>query len=431
MRKILIVILALFFTLSTAQNDSLEIEKQEAFNKKEEEKLYKRMDSLGQKWGISPEAMSLFFKGYVRYGHLDFDLTRLAKINGQEGVRIGMGAKLNEKFHKYISPDAYVAYGFKDRKMKYGIGLDVKTTLEKHSVFRLEYYNDLVSAGRFNEQMWDLKARIMNASVELKNHRFYHYEGVKLSYETDVFQTLTARLSVSKNDETALFDYNFKGSGDSFQNFSTKLTLKYSLHKYQEKSNNFIEKTKYPVFYFNYEKALSDFGGDFKYNKLDFLALHRFYTRYGLTGIRFYAGLIDGEAPIWHHFQMNGLKGNKENQFNYNFFSYLGFAIMEAGKYYNDKMAGFYFTHRLPWVFMKDSSLDVIYRGAIGDMKNMEIHHFDFQKLNRFYQEVGAEWNAFLGLPFNLGFFYRLGHYQTPNFKDNFAVQLKLKFFEF
>ena len=108
---------------------------------------------------------------------------------------------------------------------------------------------------------------------------------------------------------------------------------------------------------------------------------------------------------------------------------------MTSGRYFNDKFAGYFITHRIPWYFKSfgknTSSFDFVYKGIVGDMKNPEYHQFDFSPLDHLYQEVGLEYNNFLSSRFNLGFFYRVGHYATNNFKDNFAVQLKFKFLEF
>ena len=124
-----------------------------------------------------------------------------------------------------------------------------------------------------------------------------------------------------------------------------------------------------------------------------------------------------------------------ESKFNFNLTSFLGFITMPAGKYYNDRFAGIYLTHRLPFYFksigQNTSSFDVVYRGVIGNMKNPEYHQFDFQKLDHLYQEVGLEWNNFMSSFFNLGVFYRVGYYNVDSFKDNFGVQFKLKFLEF
>lgn len=119
----------------------------------------------------------------------------------------------------------------------------------------------------------------------------------------------------------------------------------------------------------------------------------------------------------------------------FNLTTYLGFATMPSGKYYQDKFGAFYISHRIPWHFksfgQNTSSFDLVYKGIIGDFKNPEFHQIKFETLNKLYQEVGVEWNNFLSTQFNLGFFYRVGHYQTNNFTDNFAIQLKLKILGF
>ncbi len=165
---------------------------------------------------------------------------------------------------------------------------------------------------------------------------------------------------------------------------------------------------------------------------------HQFQSVLGTTGTRLYGGYYLGKAPIWHLFDMGGLDSGKNTGFlsNFNLTTYLGFATMTAGKYYNDKFAGYFFSHRIPWYFKSfgknTSSFDIVYKGIIGDMKHPEYHQFDeFSPLDHLYQEVGLEYNNFLSTRFNLGLFYRVGHYMTSEFKDNFAIQLKYNLLEF
>ena len=403
-----------------------------------EKMTYTKIDSVGKKYKLDQKLNVLtgFLKGKIRVGNVDFDALSLLKYNQYEGIRVGVAAKLNEKFNKYISPDAYIAYGFKDRAWKYGAGIDFKTTLEKTSFFRAEYYNDVDAAGRFNENLWNFKMKINNSGVDLNNDHFYHFEGFKISYENDLSNALTMRVSAKRDHEEAKFDYNYNNLGNSFENFATQLTLKYSPNSksMMTPSGKLTYEQNYPEFYFNYEQGIKTFGGDFNFSRFDFLVQHSFKTKIGVTGVRVYTGLVTGDAPIWHQFAVNGL-GNGENSLNFNLTSYLGFATMEGGKYYNDKFVGYYLTHRVPFYFRtfgkKISSFDMVYRGITGDMKNMEIQQFEFEKLNHFYQEIGLEANNFLGSPFNLGFFYRVGYYATPIFKENFAIQLKLNFLGF
>ena len=403
------------------------------------EKLtYTKIDSVGKKYKLD-QKLNIFtglLKGNIRVGKLDFAADKIIKYNKYEGIRLGAAAKLNEKFNKYISPDAYFAYGFKDHTWKFGAGVDVKTTLRKNSFFRAEYYNDVIAAGRFNENLWNFKMKIMNSGIDMNNDRFYKYEGFKLSYENDLTNGLTVNVSAKKDQETAKFDYNFNNLGSQFDNVATQITLKYSPNSknIMTPSGKFTYDQNYPEIYFNYEQGLNSLGGDLNYSRFDVLAQHNFKTKLGVTGVRLYSGLITGDAPIWHHFAMNGL-GNDKGTINFNLTSYLGFATMESGKYYNDKFFGYYFTHRIPFYFRtfgkQTSSFDLIYKGITGDMKDMKFHDFQFQKLDHLYQEIGLESNNFLGTPFNLGFFYRVGYYNTPIFKENFAVQLKLRFLGF
>ncbi|MCZ2084167.1 MAG: DUF5686 family protein [Flavobacteriales bacterium] len=427
------------YSMSVENSDGDILEKYRTDSLTTRERMtYTKIDSVGKKYNLDQKLNVLtgFLKGKIRVGNVDFDALQLLKYNQYEGFRLGIGVKMNEKFNKYISPDAYIAYGFKDSGWKYGAGIDFKTTLKKTSYFRAEYYNDVDAAGRFNENLWNFKMKINNSGVDLNNDRFYHFEGFKVSYENDLSNALTLRVSAKRDQEEAKFDYNYNNLGNSFENFATQLTLKYSPNSksMMTPSGKLTYEQNYPEFYFNYEQGLKTFGGDFDFSRFDFLVQHSFKTKIGVTGVRLYTGLVTGNAPIWHQYAINGL-GNGGSSLNFNLTSYLGFATMEGGKYYNDKFVGYYLTHRVPFYFStfgkKISSFDMVYRGITGDMKNTAIHDFEFEKLNHFYQEIGLEANNFLGSPFNLGFFYRVGYYATSTFKENFAIQLKLNFLGF
>ncbi len=403
-----------------------------------EENTYVKIDSLSNAYKLDQKAKGLagLLKGKLRLGMVDFNLAKVFGYNKYEHVRLGLGVKLNERFNPYISPDAYFAYGIYDKKFKFGGGVDIKTTLEKNSFFRLEYFSDVNAAGRFSENLWNFRMQIMNSGVAINNNIFYSYEGFKLSYENDITNGLTLNIATKKSQEEALFDYSYKDLGKRFDITSATLTLKYSPNSknVMTPEGKYTYEQNYPEFYFNYEQGLKAWDGDFSFSRFDVLISHNLKTKLGVTGIRAYGGLVVGEAPIWENFTMNGLANGKSG-LNFNLTSYLGFATMEGGKYYNDKFAGIYLTHRLPWYFKSFgknvSSFDVIYRGITGDMKNPQDHQFKFETLNHLYNEVGLEWNNFLSSQFNLGFFYRVGHYNTGSFKDNFAIQFKLRLLGF
>jgi hypothetical protein len=403
-----------------------------------EKNTYKTIDSLGRRYNIDSKAQILsgLLNGQIRVGVVDFAVDEIVNYNLYEGFRVGLKAKLNENFSPYFSPDYTFAYGFKDDKWKYRIGLDIRTTLKKDAYFRVDYYDDVTASGEFYRRLWNFKMRMANYGNNLNNDRYYHYRGASVSYLNDVTNGLTLVFAARRNLEEAMFDYSFRGRGSSFENFNTLFTLKYSPNSTNimtPQGKSLIDQ-KYPELYFNYEQSYKIFGGDLSYARFDALFVHNVKTRFGTTGFRLYGGMVFGGAPIWKNFTMNGLASPRRD-FNFNLTSFLGFATLEGGKYYNDRFVAYYLTHKLPWYFksfgQNISSFDFVLRGTIGDMDKAEYHQFRFRPLNHLYQEVGLEWNNFLSTYFNLGLFYRVGYYTTHNFKQNFAVQFKLKLLEF
>lgn len=425
------------FTVKNADGRSLDLYRPNPLTERERN-TYSTIDSLGKIYNIDNKAKILtgLINGQIRVGIVDFAVDEIANYNLYEGFRVGLKAKINETFNPYFSPDYYFAYGFKDDKWKYGIGLDMKTTLDKNSFFRIEYYNDVTASGEFYRRLWNFKMRMMNYGNNINNDKYFHFKGAALSYLNDVTNGLTLVFAAKRNFEEAMFDYQFRGRGAAFENFNTLFTLKYSPNSTNimtPQGKSLIDQ-KYPELYFNYEQSYKILGGDFNYTRFDALFVHNFKTMLGTTGFRLYGGMVFGEAPIWKHFTMNGLASPRRD-FNFNLTSFLGFATLEGGKFYNDKFIAYYFTHKLPWYFksfgQNVSSFDFVLRGTIGDMRHPEYHQFRFRKLDHLYQEVGLEWSNFLSTYFNLGVFYRVGYYTTQNFKQNFAIQFKLKLLEF
>ncbi|NAW50890.1 hypothetical protein GNY06_05715 [Elizabethkingia argentiflava] len=398
---------------------------------------YCKMDSLAKtkKVEFTLNFLAGIPRGDFRLGPVNLPLDKFFDINRYENLRLGMGVKFNEDLSAYISPDAYIAYGVRDGRWKHRIGIDVRTTLKKDDFFRLEYTDDIAASGKFNQNLWVGKMKIMNAGAGIQNLNYYRYYGFKLSYLNSPINSLTYRVETANYKEYALFDYAYKGIGKTFNNLFSMLSLKYSPNsKYiMTPSGKDMVEQGYPEMYFNWEKGWADF----KYYRFDVLALYQLKSLWGQTGLRLYGGYVKGSFPVWKSFESGGLAPEGKNSFmsRFNLTTYLGFATMPSGVYYQDKFGAFYLSHRLPWHFksfgQNTSSFDMVYKGMIGEFKNPDFHAIKFESLKKLYQEVGIEWNNFLSSQFNLGVFYRVGPYNTPHFKDNFAVQLKLKILGF
>ncbi|MBP7173632.1 MAG: hypothetical protein KBA33_06125 [Cloacibacterium sp.] len=116
------------YTLSVKNTDGSLLEKYRPNPLSErEQNTYVKIDSLGNSKNFDRKVnfITSLIKGKLRFGKIDYDPLKSFHWNAHEGIRLGINAKLNEKFHSYISPDAYIGYGFSDKKWKYGIGIDV------------------------------------------------------------------------------------------------------------------------------------------------------------------------------------------------------------------------------------------------------------------------------------------------------------------
>lgn len=343
------------YTMDVVNSDGKILEKYRTDSLSERDKMtYIKIDSVGKKYRLDQKARLLAgaLRGDLRLGMINLDMTSLFNYNAYEKFRLGAAIKFNEKFNKYISPDVYVAYGFGDHAWKFGAGVDFKTTLQKNSFFRVAYFDDVKAAGRFNEDQWSFRMKLMNSGVDLNNGNFYHFKGFKVAYENDITNGITVNVSANRTSERAVFDYLYDGIGNQFQNFSTKFTLKFSPNSknIMTPTGKYTYDSEYPEVYFNYEQGLKTLGGALNFSRFDVLFINRFKTDLGITGMRLSAGLLNGDTPIWHHFMMNGLS-NDQHKLNFNLTTYLGFATMQGGKYYNDRFVDLYFHPSYSMVF--------------------------------------------------------------------------------
>lgn len=400
-----------------------------------ESNTYTKIDSFVQKHDFEKKLNTLtqLLRGNLRYKMVDFDLTKIISYDKYQGIRLGAGLKLNEKFSKTFSPDGYFGYGFKDHRWKYGLGLDVKLSDKRTSVFRVEYVDDVFAAGRFSNHMWDMMMRLSDINLDLHNSTFYRNQRYGASFLYDISNSLSMKIAVNKEKQNALFDYQYKNMGNAFDNTNAILSLKFAPNdkNIMTPSGKYTYEKSYPQIFLNYEKGFKTLGGDLDYNRLDAMLIHQFRSKLGLTNIKLFGGISSGTAPIWKNFEIAGQNdANIDNWYsNISTPSNFGFATMPSGTFFADKFAGFKISQSLPFRFKtlgkRYSDIELEYQSAIGNFKNRQDHQFQFRALDHYYQEAGVMWNQFLGTGFGVGFSYRLGYYQTSEFKENMGIKIR------
>ncbi|PZU00267.1 MAG: hypothetical protein DI622_21970, partial [Chryseobacterium sp.] len=377
-----------------------------------ESATYTKIDSFVQKNDFEKKLNTLtqLMRGNIRYKMIDFDITKLFSYDKYQGIRLGAGLKLNENFNKTFSPDGYFGYGFKDHTWKYGLGLDVKLSDKRTSVFRLDYVDDVFAAGRFSNNMWDMMMKVSDMNLDLHNGTFYKNQKWGASFLYDISNSLSMKIAVNKEKQKALFDYQYKNLGNSFDNTSATLSLKFAPNdkNIMTPSGKYTYEKAYPQIFLNYEKGFEALGGDLDYNRLDALIIHQFRSKLGYTNIKLFGGISSGNAPIWKNFEIAGQNDANVDHWYSNIStpSNLGFATMPSGTFFADKFAAFKISQSLPFRFRtigaRYSSIELEYQAAIGNLKDRENHQFQFQVLDHYYQEVGLMWNRFLGRSFGV-----------------------------
>ncbi|WP_374460173.1 DUF5686 family protein [Chryseobacterium taeanense] len=400
-----------------------------------ESNTYTKIDSFVQKHDFEKKLNTLtqLLRGNIRYKMIDFDITKFIKYDNYQGIRLGAGLKLNEKFSKTFSPDGYFGYGFKDHRWKYGLGLDVKLSDKRTSIFRVEYLDDVFAAGRFSNHMWDMMMKISDINLDLHNSTFYRNQRYGASFLYDISNSLSMKIALNKEKQNALFDYQYKNMGNAFDNTNAILSLKFAPNdkNIMTPSGKYTYEKGYPQVFLNYEKGFKTLGGDLDYNRLDALIIHQFRSKLGYTNIKLFGGISSGTAPIWKNFEIAGQNDVNIDHWYSNIStpSNFGFATMPSGTFFADKFAGFKISQNLPFRFKtlgkRYSDIELEYQSAIGDFKNAGDHQFQFRPLDHYYQEAGVMWNRFLGTGFGVGFSYRLGYYQTSEFKENMGIKIK------
>lgn len=425
------------YALEVKNSDGTQLQKYRTDSLTNREKgTYIKIDSLVKKYNFDKKVSFLtnLIKGNLRYKMIDFDLTKIFNYDKYQGFRLGVGAKLNEKFSKTFSPDAYFGYGFRDHTWKYGAGLDMKLSDKRTSVLRIDFSDDVYAAGRINTTLWDNPMKLKDLGIDLYNANFYQNQKFGASFLYDVSNSLTAKIAINHENQKALFNYQYQNLGNSFKNVSTSLSLKYAPNdkNMMTPSGKLTYEKKFPQFFINYEMGSKIFDGELNYHRLDALAIHQFRSKLGITNVKVFGGISSGTAPIWKNFEITGQIDGSTNHWTskINTPSTLGFVTMPSGTFYADKFVGLHVSQYLPFRFKTIgktySNLELEYKSAVGNFKNSTDHSFNFRVLDHNYQEVGLIWNKFLGRRIDVGFSYRLGYYQTSEFKDNFGLQIRL-----
>lgn len=400
---------------------------------------YIYLDSVAKTEGVEKKINLArnILKGYFPTKYINLNLGKILNLNNYEGVRLGFGGETNPNFSNILKIESYIAYGTKDKDIKYSAGASFRLNKNTNTWLGGNFTNDLKEAAALdfikeNNSFSPINPRNLNID------KFYNYKTINLFIEHDIQPNIESKFQISTGDYLPVFEYEFISATKNLVNYKLTLaTLGFQYNPKNEYMNSPLGKLKikneYPQFTFQLTKSFENLlQSDFDFTQINLRILHEINPlRKATTTLLAEGGIVFGDAPISHLFNATP---------NYTFKSPWVKRITFAGKnsfetmgyneFISDKFAAFHIKHQLtPFKITTKfrPQLTLVTRAAIGKINNPEYQNgLIFKNLNKGYIESGLEFNS-LFKGFGLSGFYRYGAYKNPEWSDNLAIKLTYK----
>jgi hypothetical protein len=397
---------------------------------------YTNLDSLSVAENIENKIIfgRKIFNGYLPVKIIDIDLKSILKYNNFEGFRPGIGLVTNNKLSEKYKLSGFVAYGFKDDKLKFGLSPSYLLNKETNTWISASYSDDLSEIGQiqFATQARRFKIydpRPINISTFYSNKIFSSFIETKYIPKTDIY------FGISRSEIKPLFDYTYYAKDNYYSNFNivaAQFAFQWNpFSGYMQTSSGRLEiEKRFPKFSLQITQSFANvMGSDFDFTKIDFKITHEIpYLSGQNTSFIIQSGLAFGDVPLTHLYSIAPNNLNRENLFKrITFAGKNSFETMFFNEFFSNKYVAFHAKHtfnKVKLAYKIKPLISVVTRMAWGTMDKPEQHlGFQYKTMEQGFFESGVEMNQiFKG--FGLTFFMRYGPNALPKFEDNFALKL-------
>ena len=371
--------------------------------------------------------------------------------NSLEGFRIRAGGLTTANLNKNLFARGYVAYGFKDREVKYGAELEYSFNdkmyhsreFPVHSL-KASYKYDTDQLGQ--HYLFTNKDNVFLALKRKKDDKMTYQRLARLEYkfEHECGFSVVAGFSHDKQIATRTLQF-INGFGDYFKDYteaSFDLQLRYAPGEkfYQSKTNRYPINLDAPVFVLKQTYAPKGFlGSMYEINKTELSIQKRFwFSAFGYTDIIVKGAKIWSESPY-----PNLLLPNANLSFTIQPES---FALMNAMEFANDQYIAWDLTYwangalfnRIPLIKYLKLREVVSFRGLYGSLsdknnpeKNNNLFRFPYDTHckpmgDTPYMEFGVGIDNLFTI-LRLDYVWRLTYRDTPGV-DRSGLRIQLHF---
>jgi hypothetical protein len=403
---------------------------------------YHFIDSVGKEAHLDRtlKIFETFAAGYIPIGFLNLDYRSLIHWNQYEGFRFGAAAETNEKIAWWFSIGGKVAYGTRDKRLKYGGHLKFNLNYRKDAWLKFKYDNDVVeTAGfRFLDKPPITSSEIFRSFL-IAQKDIMEEKALELQFPALRYVKINTYFSQATRQVTS--DYRYVVSTpegeletDRFPITETGVLLRYAhKEKFLEtpRGNRLSLGTSYPVLYANIHVGLPVLGGEYEYTKVEAKITKTFVSKsLGDTKIAMAGGWTDRILPYPLLYAGIG------SYATFTIETENSFATMRLNEFVSNRFANLYFQQDFGKLLFRRGQFQpgIVLATNVGfgqlsyDPNHVNLEQESYEKG---YYESGILFNNLLRhlfIGYGLGVFYRYGPYLLPKTIDNFAFKFTIRF---
>ena len=409
-----------------------------------EQMTYQFMDSLGKARNFDrmTSKLNTLMTGSITFGYIDIYLDNLFKVNRHEGFRTGLKISTSNKVSTWFKIGGYGAYGFKDKKYKYGA--DGTVVFDPFRNFNLKafFYDDVDEAGA--DDAYGLGRNLLNPEMfrEILVSRMDRTRRYKADVSSRILKYLTLGAGFSVYKREPLYNYSYLVNStenilvttSDFTFTEASLTMRYAYgEKFMKNTRSILSLgTEYPIIQFAATHGFNNIlGGQYIYNRFDLKVTKSFFTKYvGTTSFNFQAGLIDRDIPYVNLFNA------RASFISFNLYSPGSFATMRMSEFTSDRYASLFLSHNFGSLLFRSKYFspepELVTNLGFGSLSHPENHLGESVKsFEKGYFESGIVINKMIRLgvtDLGIGWFYRYGPYTMPTANENMAWKIAFQF---
>jgi hypothetical protein len=399
-----------------------------------EKNTYVLNDSLSKEEHLDKylRLLKVLSTGKIPLGYLNIDATKLFAVNAFEKTRIGLGIENSDRFLPWMTANASVAYGFGDKKVKYGGFLEFHLDPSTKTNLKLFYANDVVEVGgnvSYKTNMF--YAQDAGRMLFVNNMSYQRKAGIQFSTIVRANKHLALELNYQQNQFANGYLYLQQSSSSAFM---SSLLFSWAI---REKGvilgDVFVPKpAKFPKLQIKVEKAWNIPSLDLA--SMDFLRVQ--FNMFHVTTIPGNGRFTWNVRAAWTNVPTPLLYQQAVNA------SYVKRSISIANTFETVNVTEFYHQQQVN-VFLRyiwnaqrtkakwnEPQFGVHYAFGFGTMSNQSLHNMSFNTMSKGFHEAGLLFNGLFvsgKSSMGIGVFTRFGAYaNTGDWKTN--VYPKLSF---